>query len=133
MSAPKVPKASRHRMAGGSVRSVNFATSPLLASKTPQGRSRFIVAAVALAFALLLVRAFYIQIVTTDFYRQEGEKRYAHTMELPASRGRILDRNGQVLAASVATPSVWASPKDLVGASPHTDEEEVLTNVAIGR
>ncbi len=115
MSAPKVPKApkaSRKLMAGGSVRSVNFATSPLLASKTPQGRSRFIVATVGFAFALLLGLAFYRQIVATDFYRQQGEKRYAHTMELPASRGRILDRNGQVLAASVATPSVWAIPKD---------------------
>jgi cell division protein FtsI (penicillin-binding protein 3) len=94
------------------VRSVNYATSPLLASKTPPWRSRFIVALVGLAFLLLIGRAVYIQIIGTDFYQKEGEKRFAHTMEVQASRGRILDRNGLVLATSVPTPSVWAIPKD---------------------
>ena len=95
-----------------SVRSVNYATSPLLASKTPPWRSRFIVALVGAAFLLLLSRAVYVQILSTDFYQKEGEKRYAHTLELQASRGRILDRNGLVLATSVPAPSVWSIPKD---------------------
>ncbi len=98
--------------ASTSVRSVNYATSPLLASKTPPWRSRFVVALVGAAFLLLLGRAVYIQIIGTDFYLKQGEKRYAHTLELPASRGRILDRNGLVLATSVPAPSVWAIPKD---------------------
>lgn len=94
------------------VRSVNYATSPLLASKTPPWRSRFLVALVAAGFVLLLGRAAYVQIVSTGFYQKEGEKRYAHTLDLPASRGRVLDRNGQILAASVRVPSVWVIPKD---------------------
>jgi len=97
---------------GTSVRSVNYATSPLLASKTPPWRSRFIVALVGVAFLLLLGRAVYIQIIGTDFYQKQGERRYAHTLELPASRGRILDRNGLVLASSVPAPSLWMIPKD---------------------
>ncbi len=97
---------------GASVRSVNYATSPLLASKTPPWRSRFIVAMVGLAFLGLIGRAVYIQIIGTDFYQKEGEKRFAHTLEVPASRGRILDRNGLVLATSVPSPSLWAIPKD---------------------
>ena len=40
----------------GTVRGVNYATSPLLASKTPNWRSRFLVAAVALGFVGLLLR-----------------------------------------------------------------------------
>jgi cell division protein FtsI (penicillin-binding protein 3) len=95
-----------------SARSVNYATSPLLASKTPPWRSRFIVVLVAGAFLVLLGRAVHIQIVGTDFYLKQGEMRYARTLTLPASRGRVLDRNGQVLATSVPTPSVWAIPKD---------------------
>jgi cell division protein FtsI (penicillin-binding protein 3) len=95
-----------------SVRSVNYATSPLLASKTPPWRSRFVVFLVGVAFLVLLGRAVYIQIVGTDFYQKQGEKRYAHTLELPASRGRIVDRNGLVLASSVPAPSIWALPKD---------------------
>ena len=33
--------------------------------------------------------------------------RYARTPELPASRGRILDRNGLILASSIPAPSAW--------------------------
>ncbi len=95
-----------------SVRGVNYATSPLLASKTPKWRSRFIVAAVGLGFAGLLGRAAYIQIIGPEFFQREGEKRYAHTLEVPATRGRIVDRGGQLLATSVPVPSVWAIPKD---------------------
>ena len=101
----KLPNAS-------SVRGVNYATSPLLASKTPKWRSRFIVAAVGLCFAGLLGRAAYIQIIGPEFFQREGEKRYAHTLEVPATRGRIVDRGGQLLATSVPVPSVWVIPKD---------------------
>ncbi len=100
------------RAAATSVRNLNYATSPLLASKTPPWRSRFVVALVGLGFLLLVGRAVYIQIIGTDFYQQQGEKRYGHVIDVPASRGRILDRNGQVLATSVPVPSVWAIPKD---------------------
>jgi cell division protein FtsI (penicillin-binding protein 3) len=100
------------RQAAGSVRNLNYATSPLLASKTPPWRSRFVVALVGLAFAVLVGRAVYIQIIGTDFYQQQGDKRYGHVIEVPASRGRIVDRHGQVLATSVPVPSIWAIPKD---------------------
>ena len=33
-------------------------------------------------------------------------------MPLPASRGRILDRNGELMASSVPAPSLWVIPKD---------------------
>lgn len=95
----------------GSVRSVNYATSPLLASKTPPWRSRFVVALVGGAFLLLLGRAVHLQILDTDFYQAQGEKRFVHHQPLPASRGRILDRNGLVLATSVALPTVQVDVK----------------------
>ncbi len=97
----------------GSGRAVNYSTSPLLASKTPPWRSRFLVGLVGLAFAGLLGRAIYVQVLHTEFFQKQGEARYAHTLELPASRGRINDRSGQTLAASVAVPSIWAIPKEV--------------------
>ena len=94
-------------------RSVSYSTSPLLASKTPPWRSKFVVALVGLGSCLLVGRAVMIQIVDNRFYLEQGEKRYAHEMELPANRGRITDRHGSLLATSVPVPSVWAIPKDV--------------------
>ncbi|MEQ1682427.1 MAG: penicillin-binding protein 2 [Burkholderiaceae bacterium] len=95
-----------------SARSVNYSTSPLLASKTPPWRSKFLVALVGLSFCILLGRAVYVQIIGTEFFLKQGEIRYARSLTLPASRGRILDRNGQILASSVPASSLWAIPKD---------------------
>jgi cell division protein FtsI (penicillin-binding protein 3) len=95
-----------------SVRSVNYTSSPLLASKTPPWRSRFLVALIGLAFCVLLGRALYVQVLGADFFQRQGEMRFARTLELSASRGRITDRNGLLLASSVPAPSLWAIPKD---------------------
>jgi cell division protein FtsI (penicillin-binding protein 3) len=98
--------------ASGGVRSVNYSSSPLLASKTPPWRSRFMVAMIGLGFCILLGRALYVQVVGAAFFQRQGEIRYARTLELSASRGRITDRNGLLLASSVPAPSLWAIPKD---------------------
>ncbi len=94
-------------------RSVQYATSPLLASKTPVWRSRFIVAMIALGFAGLAGRAAYVQVFDNAFFQRQGEVRFARTLELPANRGRILDRNGLILASSVPAASIWAIPEDV--------------------
>ena len=114
---PSAPKTGRSRGAKSNVRSVMYSTSPLLASKTPPWRSKFLVALVASSFCILLARAVYVQIVGTAFFLKQGEIRHLHRLDLPASRGRILDRNGLILAASVPAPSLWAIPKDLNAAT----------------
>jgi cell division protein FtsI (penicillin-binding protein 3) len=95
------------------MKSVAYHSSPLLASKTPVWRSKFIVAAIALSFTGLAGRAAYVQVINNDFYQHQGEVRFARTLELPANRGRILDRNGLILASSVPAPSIWAIPEDV--------------------
>jgi len=94
-------------------RSVLYSSSPLLASKTPVWRSKFIVAGIALAFVGLAGRAAYVQVFANEFFQRQGEVRFARTLELPANRGRILDRNGLILASSVPAPSIWAIPEDV--------------------
>ena len=96
-----------------SSRSIQYTSSPLLASKTPVWRSKFIVAAIALAFLGLVARAAYVQVFNNDFFQRQGEVRFARTLELPANRGRILDRNGLILASSVPAASIWAIPEDV--------------------
>lgn len=96
-----------------SVRSVQLSSSPLLASKTPVWRSKFIVAAIAVGFMGLVGRAAYVQVIANDFFLRQGEVRFARTLLLPANRGRVLDRNGLLLASSVPAPSIWANPEDM--------------------
>ena len=112
--------ASQSRVTGR----VSYATSPLLASKTPPWRSKFVVICIGVAFCALLGRAAYVQIINDDFYQKQGENRYTRTLTLPASRGRIVDRNGQILASSVPAPSIWAAPKDI------TADREAKTRLA---
>lgn len=92
-------------------RGVHYATSPLLAAKTPPGRSRFLVAMVGLAFLALAGRAVWVQVINAEFYRAEGAKRFLHAEGVPATRGRILDRSGQLLAANVPAPSISINPR----------------------
>lgn len=94
-------------------RAVAYTSSPLLASRTPVWRSKFIVGGIALAFLGLAGRAAWVQVFGNEFYRKQGEVRFARTLELPANRGRIFDRNGLLLASSVPVPSIWAIPEDV--------------------
>jgi cell division protein FtsI (penicillin-binding protein 3) len=94
-------------------RGVQLSSSPLLASKTPVWRSKLIVAAIALGFMGLMARAAYVQVFDNAYYKRQGEVRFARTLSLPANRGRVLDRNGLLLASSVPAPSIWANPEDL--------------------
>ncbi len=101
-----------------STRSVNYTSSPLLAARTPLWRSKFVVALVALGFLGLVGRAAYVQVIGNAFFQRQGEVRFARTLELPANRGRILDRNGLILASSVPAASIWAIPEDVDQDSP---------------
>lgn len=94
-------------------KAVAYTSSPLLASRTPVWRSKLIVAGIALAFVGLAGRAAWVQVFGNEFYRKQGEVRFARTLDLPANRGRIFDRNGLLLATSVPVPSIWAIPEDV--------------------
>jgi cell division protein FtsI (penicillin-binding protein 3) len=101
------------RQGAGGMPTVRYATSPLLASRTPPWRVKFLIGGIGLGFAVLLGRAAWIQILHSDFYLEKGASRYERRIELPANRGRIMDRNGELLASSVPVPSLWAIPKDM--------------------
>jgi cell division protein FtsI (penicillin-binding protein 3) len=87
--------------------------TPELRLKLEGWRSRFVLILAIGGFAVLLGRAFYLQALDTSFLQAKGEARYARVIELPASRGRVLDRNGQLLAVSTAAESIWAIPDEI--------------------
>jgi len=81
--------------------------------RLPVWRARFVLAALAAAFAVLAARSLYLQAMRTDFLQEKGDERYSRVLEVPATRGRILDRNGDALAVSTPVKSVWAIPGDV--------------------
>ncbi|MEY4468202.1 MAG: hypothetical protein RIR21_1995 [Pseudomonadota bacterium] len=98
-------------------RGVAFAASPVLAVRLPAWRSRVALFLLFAAFVALAARAFWLQAVSTEFLQKKGASRYARTLDLPAVRGKILDRNGEVMATSLPVKAIWAVP-DSVNASP---------------
>jgi cell division protein FtsI (penicillin-binding protein 3) len=85
--------------------------------RLPAWRSRVALAALLAAFAVLVGRSVYLQSMKTGFLQEKGQARYARVLDVPATRGRITDRNGEALAISTPVKSVWAIPED-VQASP---------------
>jgi len=64
--------------------------------------------------SLLVWRAFYLQILNTDFLRNHGDARSLRVVKIPAHRGMITDRNNEPLAISTPVDSIWAIPKQLM-------------------
>jgi cell division protein FtsI (penicillin-binding protein 3) len=94
---------------------VAFSANPLLAVRLPAGRSKLLLFLLFCGFVALAARAVVLQGDggSANDLRHKGEARYARTLELPATRGRIFDRNGVVLAASVPARGIWAIPDDV--------------------
>lgn len=92
----------------------SFNSSPVLAVKLPVWRSRFLLFVLFIAFCTLIIRAFWLQGISNEFLQKQGENRYARTLELPATRGKIIDRNEQVLASSIPVKAIWAIPDDVL-------------------
>ena len=97
---------------------MSFSKSPVLAVSLPIWRSRVVLFVLFAAFAALAVRAMWLQGMSNEFLQKQGKSRYERTIELPATRGKIMDRNGQVLASSLPVKAVWAIPEDVLKSSP---------------
>ena len=69
---------------------------------------------IALGFVALIVRAFYVQVVSTDFLQQEADKRQIRTISIPAPRGEVYDRHGSLLALSTPMAAIWIDPKVII-------------------
>ena len=86
-------------------------------AELPRARARVLFGALALLFAVLVARSLYLQWVENDFLQGQGAARFSREIEVPAHRGRILDRNGAALAISTPVKSLWVF-KDRVEATP---------------
>src|SRR5690606_9844128 len=90
------------------VKRMPFFDNPVLRTQLPTWRARLVLILLSAGFLALVGRALFLQGLSTEFLQQQGERRYERTLTLPATRGKILDRNGVVLASSVPARAVWA-------------------------
>ncbi len=81
--------------------------------KLPAWRRRVLLIGVLTLFVGLFMRGIYLQSLHKEFLQQKGDARYSRSLVLQAHRGKITDRNGELLAISSPVESVWASPPDV--------------------
>jgi cell division protein FtsI (penicillin-binding protein 3) len=103
---------------------VSAATQGLV--RFPVWRARLVLLAIAAAFALLAARALYLQALETEFLQGKGDARTSRLIEVPATRGRIVDRHGDALAVSTPVKSIWAIPGDVELSAPQHRKLAVL-------
>ena len=106
------------------------ATQPLV--RLPVWRARVVLFALVAAFAVLAGRSVYLQVVNTDFLQMKGESRFSRVLEVPATRGRILERGGEAVAISTPVKSIWAIPADAQGSPAQMRSLAALLGLAPG-
>lgn len=74
-------------------------------------RRWFLMGLFALAAASLVASAVGRQVFETDFLQKEGKRRHLSVVKMPAYRGMIKDRRGEILAVSTPVHSVWINPR----------------------
>ncbi len=96
------------------VRGENDTVQDLISIKIPRRRSNVLYFLLVMGFLALFGRLAYLQLgLNTDFLIKQGEMRFQRTLDIPAMRGKILDRNGAVLASSVPAKALWIIPQDV--------------------
>jgi len=73
-------------------------------------RRVFLLSLFVIGLSGLFARSVYLQLFEHEFLEEEGKARHLRVVEIPAHRGMILDRNGELLAVSTPIYSVWANP-----------------------
>jgi len=87
-------------------------------------RYLFVIGLLLVGMAGLVWRMVDLTIIDRAFLKHQGDARSVRSIEIPAYRGMITDRNGEPLAISTPVQSVWANPKDF------TVEHEALPALA---
>ncbi len=99
--------------------------SPELRLKLEGWRSRLALVGCLSLFVVLIGRAFYLQGLNNDFLQAKGESRFVRVLDMPASRGAVMDRNGKPLAISTPVESIWASPSEM-GTDAGLNEKQII-------
>ncbi len=76
-----------------------------------KSRIVFLFFIMTMVFGILITRAFYLQLLPQERLTELQKRQYKTNVTLRSRRGSIFDRNGQELAVSIASYSLYADPK----------------------
>ncbi len=68
----------------------------------------------------LMVRLYFLQVMSGEIYAQEAQESILRSKSVPAPRGNIYDRNGKLLVKSIPMPAVAVDPRIVL------ENEEVI-------
>lgn len=102
LSAPRLRPRGALQPRGGTARP---------AAEVGVRRIRWLLVIYGLVLVLVVGQLVMIQVVRADEYADRGVRQRAMTVELPSTRGRIYDREGDVLATSVQAATIYADPR----------------------
>ena len=91
---------------------------------TQNSRIRLIFLLVLIVFILIIVRVFYIQVIEYKKLNTLAESLWSRNLPVQADRGKILDRNGKVIAGNVTTSSLILIPNQI------KDKEKVTRDIS---
>jgi cell division protein FtsI/penicillin-binding protein 2 len=87
-----------------------------LAGKQANRRIRLLLAAFLIVFAATLSRAFWLQGVKAQSLGAMAQSQHRETVDIPASRGTIYDRDGVRMAIGEQATTVYADPRQVTNA-----------------
>lgn len=87
-------------------------------------RIRFVILVVAIILVLVIGKVFYIQFFSYNKLSSITEDLWSRKMTINAPRGDIVDRNGNVLATSIVTTTIYVVPNQI------QDKEKVASEIA---
>lgn len=83
----------------------------------------------AALFSVLLWRTIDLTVLNQKFLRGQGNARSLRTVDIPAYRGMILDREGAPMAVSTPVQSLWVNPKTFAPSKTQLKKLAKLLNV----
>ena len=96
-------------------------------SAPPVWRQYLVLGVMTAVFVTLGVRVIVLQVEQQEMLQAQGDKRYLREVRIPPERGKIVDRNGQVLSVSTPVETLAADPKIFcVDASEWKDMPKVI-------
>ncbi len=87
-------------------------------------RIRFVLLVVIIILILVIGKVFYIQVFSYNKLAKITEDLWSRKMTINAPRGDIVDRNGEILATSIVTTTIYVVPNQI------KDKEKVSKDIA---